>query len=305
MNRRPGFLGRDLAREQKAFLRRDRSRWDEHLARIRAFLGEGLQTAGLGGSALILGAGSGLEVPWALAGPGTVGWDADPWSRWRTALRHRRWPPWVFADLTGGLEALADLAWRATHHPGSARVREGAVARRRLAGLLPELDPQARPLAAWIREHRPGTILAANVMGQFGVVARRAVERAFQGVWPWTADPELPDPLAEAVDAWTARAIGSFLAVLADSGADLWLVHDRGVLFGDVPVTLGPMADSWVDQLRGRGDLEASDPLCGVQVLQACRGRAGTRCARWIWPVAEGQTHVMEALRFPPSKVDS
>ena len=298
--RAPG-LGRDLAAEQRAFLARDRAGWGDHLARVRAFLGEGLRKAGPGTAVLVLGAGSGLEVPWKSAPPSAVGWDADPWSRLRTFLRHGRWAPWVFQDLTGGLDELAALAWRTARQPWSGRIRANPAAWRRLAGLAASLDPGCGPLRGWIREHRPGTILAANVMGQFGAVAQRLVERAFAGHPPWTQDPEEPDPLDQALNAWTARAVRAFLEALAASGADLWLVHDRAVLLGARGVSLGPVADPWPAQLRAGGPIEAEDPLCGVDVVEEFRKRAPERHQRWLWPVAGNRTHVMECLRVPPS----
>jgi len=288
-------LASTLAREQRGFLGRDRKRWAPHLESMRAFLGEGLQ--GAAGPALILGAGSGLEVPWPLAPPGTVGWDADPWSRLATFLRHRVWAPWVFQDLTGGMDELAATAHRAARQPGSGRVRVTQAASRRLAGLIASLDPGAAPLARWIQEHRPATILAANVMGQFGVLAQRTVEKAFRGISPWSGDDEGEDPLDLALRGWTARAVGAFLSVLEASGSELWLVHDRGVIFGDARVALGPMAEPWTAQLRSAMPLEADDPLCGVDVPSAFPGRDVDRHQRWIWQVASGQTHVMEALR--------
>jgi hypothetical protein len=291
-------LSRDLAAEQRAFLGRGREPWADHLARARAFLGEGLRAADPAAPVLILGAGSGLEVPWHLAPASAVGWDADPWSRVRTLLRHRRVPPWVFQDLTGGLDALAALAWRTARQPWSGQVR-GARAARRLAGLIPSLDPRPEPLRAWIRQHRPGTILAANVMGQFGAVAQRLVEQAFQGRTPWLADPDLADPLAEALDGWTARAVRAWLGALLESGAALWLLHDRGVVFGEEPVALGPLAPDWTAQLRSDGVLEVADPLCGVDVLAEAGDRRPAGHQRWLWPVAPGQVHVMEALQFP------
>lgn len=297
-------LAKDLAAEQRAFLGRDKGRWQDHLARARAFLGEGLAAADPAAPVLILGAGSGLEVPWDLAPASAVGWDGDPWSRVRTFLRHRRFPPWVFQDLTGGLDELAALAWRTARQPWSGRIRATRVATRRLAGLAASLDPRPEPLRAWIRLHRPGTILAANLMGQFGVVAQRLVERAFQGRPPWTPDPELPDPLEQAIHAWTARAVRAWLAALLESGADLWLIHDRGVIFGSVPVTLGPMEASWLAQLRAAGPLEVSDPLCGVEPAAEFKGRPISRHHRWIWPVAPGQTHVMEAMRIASGNPD-
>jgi len=296
---RGDFLARDLAAEQRAYLRRDRAGWGEHLALARSFFGDGLRAAGAG--AVILGAGSGLEVPWSLAPPGAVGWDADPWSRVRTCLRHRRWPPWVFQDLTGGLADLAATAWRTARQPWSGQVRSSRIATRRLAGLATLLQPRADPLRHWLARHRPGTVLAANVMGQFGVVAQRTVERAFAGRHPWVLDPDQPDPLEEAINLWTARAVRAFLEVLLASGAELWLLHDRGVLFGRTPVTLGPPAEPWTAQLRAELPVEASDPLCGVDVLGELRGRPFDQHRRWLWPVGPGQTHLMESLRIAPS----
>jgi len=294
-------LARDLAAEQRSFLRRNRSRWAGHLAAVRGFLGEGLAGADPGAPVLILGAGSGLEVPWRLAPPGTVGWDADPWSRLRTWGRHGRLAPWVFQDLTGGMAALSALAWRTARQPFTGAVRATPAARRRLTGLLGSLEPRAVPLRDWIRLHRPGTILAANVMGQFGAGAQRAVERAFGGRLPGPSDPDQPDALEQAIDGWTARAVRAFLAALLESGADLWLVHDRGVLFGATPVSLGPMEEPWTAQLRAAGPVEASDPLCGVDVLSEIQGRGWDRHQRWLWPVGPEQTQIVESLRILPS----
>jgi len=282
-----------LAREQWAFLRRDRLRWEDHLARARAFLGEGLRA---GGPALVLGAGSGLEVPWALAAPGTTGWDADPSSRFRTFLRHRRWAPWVFGDLTGGMEALGQAAERCARQPWSGRIRGTRTAGRRLAGLLESLRPEAAPLGTWIQAHRPPAILSANVMGQFGVLAQRAVEKAFGGALPWMGDDE-EDLLDDAIRAWTARAVRAYLARLGEAGAPLWLLHDRGVVFGNPPLGLGPAAGSWLDQLVSPVPLEVDDPLCGVDVAGAFAGRILAGPERWLWPVGPGQIHVMEAIR--------
>lgn len=291
-------LSRLLRREQWAFLARDRSAWGEHLARVRAFLGEGLQAADPSRPVLILGAGSGLEVPWALAPPDTTGWDADPWSRAWTALRHRRWAPWVFADLTGGLAELEATARRAARESWTGRRRDPEVAALRLVGLLPSLRPDPAPLRAWIAAHRPGTILVANVMGQFGVVAERLVESAFLRP-PWEADPERPDPLATALEAWTGQVLRAFLGVLAESGADLWLVHDRAVIFSGGGLELGPWEEAWGRQLTSEGaPIEASDALAGLELspLLTSEGRELVRRERWLWPVAAGQRHLIEAL---------
>jgi hypothetical protein len=291
-------LSRLLRKEQLAFLGRDHAAWGEHLARTRAFLGEGLQAADPARPVLILGAGSGLEVPWALAPRNTTGWDADPWSRVWTALRHHRWVPWVFEDLTGGLDALEATARRAIAEPWSGHRRDRDTAALRLAGLLPSLKPQPAALQAWIAAHRPSTILVANVMGQFGVVAERVVEAAF-GLAPWNPDPESQDPLAEALEAWTRRCLIAFLGVLRDSGADLWLVHDRAVVFSEGPLGLGPWAEAWTQQLRSEGPpIEASDSLAGVDVPGLLRGAGANsmRTERWLWPLAAGQRHLVEAV---------
>jgi hypothetical protein len=192
------------------------------------------------------------------------------------------------------------VAGRTAREPWSGRLRTTPAMGRRLAGLIADLQPGCAPLWAWIQAHRPGTILSANVMGQFGAVAQRLVERAFAGHMPGPADPEEPDPLDLALQAWTARAVRAYLGVLAASGADLWLVHDRAVLFGQAPVALGPMEASWAAQLRADGPVEAMDPMGGVQVLEEIKCRPATQHQRWLWPVAPGQVHVMEAIRFPP-----
>lgn len=286
-----------LRREQVAFLLRDRAGWETHLARARAVLGAGLQAADPTRPVLILGAGSGLEVPWKLAPPRTTGWDADPWSRAWTALRHHRCPPWVFDDLSGGLAALDEVAGRTAAKPWSGQRRPAAQAISRLAGLLPSLQPDPAALRAWVATYRPGTILVANVLGQLGVVAERMVEAAL-GWAPWETDPERPDPLAEALDGWTRRALEAVLAVLLEGDATLVLVHDRAVIFRPDAVTLGPWEEDWTRQVQTGGrPLEASDPLAGVDLLAQAR-RAGRRlqgAERWLWPLAPGQIHLVEA----------
>lgn len=291
-------LGTFLRREQRAFLRRDRSAWDEHLGRIRGFLAEGLRGAGKGSPVLVLGAGSGLEVPWGMARPGTVGWDADPWSRARTLLRHGRWAPWIFADITGSFAALNQLLVRAVRRPWSGQRRDPATAVARLAGLLPSLKPDPAGLRSWIQEQRPGTILAANFMGQIGVAAAALVESALAPWSPWEEDPEREDPLAEALDAWVKRVLVALLAELGRSGADLFLVHDRGILHGSGPVRLGPATETWTGQIQNPAEFEISDPLCGVDVRAAL---PVARLDRWLWPVGPSQIHLMEAVFSPGS----
>lgn len=292
-------LGAFLKREQQAFLRREREGWDEHLSHIRAFLGEGLQRAARDAPVLVLGAGSGLEVPWDQAPQATVGWDADPWSRTRTFLRHRRWAPWVFEDATGAFEGFQALMFRALGHPWSGLRRGPEAASARLAGLLPSLRPDPVRLREWIRFHRPGTILAANFMGQFGCVARGLVDAAFAPWSPWEEDPERRDPLDEALDGWLERTLQTLLAELRASGAELWLVHDRGIIHGQGPQALGPPAEPWIAQLPQAAVLELSDPLCGVDLRQALQVE---RLERWLWPVGPGQVHVMEAVFSPGSR---
>jgi hypothetical protein len=123
------------------------------------------------------------------------------------------------------------------------------------------------------------------------------VETVF-GASPWEADPERPDPLAEALETWTRQAILGFLGALRESGADLWLVHDRAVLFGGGALALGPWEDAWVRQLRTRAAPEVSDPLAGLDPLSllAEGGDGFARKERWLWPVAPQQRHVVEAL---------
>jgi hypothetical protein len=64
------------------------------------------------------------------------------------------------------------------------------------------------------------------------------------------------------------------------------------------------MEASWLAQLRAAGPLEVSDPLCGVEPAAEFKGRPISRHHRWIWPVAPGQTHVMEAMRIASGNPD-
>jgi hypothetical protein len=153
-------------------------------------------------------------------------------------------------------------------------------------------------LRTWIGRHQPGTILVANVMGQFGVVAEKVLEEALGGP-PWDLDPEREEPLAEALTAWTARAIKAFLLVLVESGSDLWLVHDRAVVFGEGPLTLSSWRNDWSKQVCSDGlPLEASDALAGLDIpsLLSEGGLELAEKERWFWPVAPGQRHLIEAL---------
>lgn len=282
-----------LARTQWAFLGRPRAGWAEHLVRARTFLGEGLRRAAPERPVLVLGAGSGLEIPWSLAPKDTTGWDADPLSRWLTLARHRRLAPWVGADLTGGLEALHALARRCARRPGGQGPRDPELALRRLAGLLPGLAPVPRALEAWLERRRPGTILAANVLGQLGPVAQAVLERGLGRPLP---EGEIGDAVQEALDAWTARAQAALLDALKASGAELWLLHDRAVLDGRHPVGLGPFSARWSAQLRATGQLELMDPLNGLDVVARLEDRTLLRGERWFWPLGPGQRHLVEAL---------
>jgi hypothetical protein len=282
-----------LARTQWAFLGRPRAGWAEHLVRARTFLGEGLRRAAPERPVLVLGAGSGLEIPWSLAPKDTTGWDADPLSRWLTLARHRRLAPWVGADLTGGLEALHALARRCARRPGGQGPRDPELALRRLAGLLPGLAPVPRALEAWLERRRPGTILAANVLGQLGPVAQAVLERGLGRPLP---EGEIGDAVQEALDAWTARAQAALLDALKASGAELWLLHDRAVLDGRHPVGLGPFSARWSAQLRATGQLELMDPLNGLDVVTRLEDRTLLRGERWFWPLGPGQRHLVEAL---------
>ena len=285
-----------LAREQKAFLARNRDAWGDHLFSIREFLGMGLERAEAARPTLILGAGSGLEVPWSRAPKGTVGWDGDPFSRLRTVLRHGRWAPWVFADITGAFGPLRAVAQRAMRETWSDRRRPREIARRRLAALLPSLSVAPTALEGWITHRRPGMVLGANFMGQLAPLAQRIIEGVFAPEDPWNSDPDEPDYLAEALDCWTARLLRQLLATLESSGAELWLVHDRAVLGGERVVRLGEFHSDWRYQLQAEGALEVWDPLAGVDVVAALGTRSPLRQERWLWPVGPGQLHLVEAI---------
>jgi hypothetical protein len=290
---------KDLAREQRAFLQRPRRDWDSHLAKTRAFLGQGMREADPSRPVLILGAGSGLEVPWAVAPQSTVAWDADPWSRIRTFLRHRRWAPWIFSDITGGLRDLDALLRRNVAQPWSGKRVRMEAATMRIAGLLPSLNPEPAELREFLRTQRPGTVLVANVIGQFGVVAQRCVERAFGSKSPWLDDPDIVDPLAEALDAWTAKAVEAVLRAIGESGANLWMVHDRATFEGEADLVLKSFSPRWQDQVGGKGILNAADALCGLEVSEVL-GRTPDHWERWFWPLGEDQVHLMEAMTFGP-----
>lgn len=316
--------------EQQAFLSRRKAGWDGHLEHIHAFLGQGLQQADPAHPVLILGAGSGLEVPWELAPKHTVGWDFDPFSRWRTLFRHRRFAPWVNGDISGALHELRAAIYRAVRETWSGRRRNRQAAILRLIALLDSLTPEPRALREWLQRCQPGSILAANFMGQIEPTAHKLIENAFAPLDPWESDPEKADPLLEALQRWTGRTIVAFLCVMKESGAALWLVHDRAVMDMALPVRLGAFEADWRAQLQCASSLEVYDPLGGVDVLAelgnhatASRGDAVVcenqsmitailptvksdfhgHAERWLWPVAEDQLHLMEAISTPARTV--
>ncbi len=299
----PFALRRHLLLEQRAFLGRDRRAWAEHLLRARAWLGEGMASAPKGRPCLVLGAGWGLEVPWSQAPPETWGWDADPLSRIGTFLRHRHWAPWVFEDLTGGLRDLAAAARRCARDERLDRRRDPVQGARKLAGILPTFRPGAAPLRAWVEAHRPGAIVAANVLGQLGPVGQALIRRAFRPVNPFEIPDDAAELLADALEAWTAAAVRAVLQALAESGAEICLLHDRGVAWGEAePRPLGPWRDPWMAQLP-MGHWEVSDALGDVEVGACFEGTHVVRAReRWWWPVGTGQLHLVEAWRLAPNR---
>ena len=280
--------------EQSAFLRRKNREWRHHLQRVHHFIGESLRQAPPDRPVLILGAGSGLEIPWTLAPRGTTGWDLDPLSRFRTLLRWRRWPDWVFEDFTGSLEGLVAVTRRSVRQPGSDRLRDPELAARRLAGLLPSLHPKPEALRLWLETHRPGLVVGANWMGQLGGIAQRLVEREFGKICPWVEDPEAPDPLEDALQVWTQRVLQAHLELLRDSGAQLCLVYDRALVHGSSPVQLGTFQADWTKQLHAPGRLTLTDLLGGLQVEPLLPNL--TYCERWLWTLSREQRHLVEAV---------
>lgn len=291
-------LSKFLAREQRAFLGRSRRTWGNHLRLARTFFGEALEGADPARPVLILGAGSGLEIPWSRAPRRTVGWDADPWSRLLTLVRHRRFPEWIFGDFTGALADFEATLTRAQVVPGRGHRRDPWKTVERLASLLPSLSPRPRALAAWLEKHRPGTVILANVLGQIGVLAQRMVETALGEVDPWDEDRPESQRLMVALDAWTSRTLEAVLHEVEASGAEVWTLHDRAVIWGSASVSLGPLQEDWKAQLQSREILEVSDPLCGFELGSVFAGRSRLRMDRWFWFLAQGQLHLMEALAY-------
>jgi hypothetical protein len=292
-------LKRLFAKEQISFLRRPRRHWGAHLRQAREFIGAALKNADPAGKALVLGAGWGLEVPWRLAPKDTAGWDADPLSRLGTFLRHMRWPPWVFEDVTGALAELDKVACRMQMFDGTWTYRPAEAAARRLAGLLPSIAPRLGLLQRWLQENKPCTVICANMLGQIKPVAYKIAENAFEKRNPWIDDQDRRDPLQEELDAFATKMARAVLATLRQSGANLCLLHDRGVIHQEADLALGEWADPWTAQLRTSADsLEVSDPLPGIDVLQEMKELKCRRRARWIWPVGPAQIHIIEALEF-------
>jgi len=292
-------LKRMLAAEQASFMRRSRKHWVSHLARAKDFIGAALVGADPNRPVLILGAGCGLEIPWNLAPASTFGWDAAPLSRLWTCLRHHRWPPWVFDDMTSAFDELDKVSRRSALVPGRWTLRPAHSAARRLAGLMPSIPVAPRALREWIGEHRPGAIICANVLGQLKPMAQRIIERAFKPMSPWVSDPELKDPLQEALDIWIARLLKAILGVLRDSDSALCLLHDRAVIHQEADLALGDWEDSWAGQINtSEVILEASDPLSGVDFVAELNGLPCRSKERWIWPLALKQIHIVEALAY-------
>jgi len=288
--------------EQLAFLRRSRKHWGSHLNFAREFIGSALQNANPGRAVLILGAGWGLEIPWRSAPIGTFGWDADPLSRFGTYMRHRRWVPWMCSDFTDIFAELDKLARRLQFLESRRWVHRPAMAAaKRLAGLLPSLMRPPKSLEAWIQEYRPETIICANVLGQIRPMAYKIVELAFKPRNPWVADQDIVDPLQNALDEWTSRVVKTLLSVLRQSGSNLYLLHDRGVVHQETDLALGEWTDPWPKQLRASDStLELNDPLPGIDVLEELKPLRCESKNRWIWPVGREQIHVVEALAYKP-----
>jgi hypothetical protein len=292
-------LNRLLAREQISFIRRPRKHWGAHLALAREFIGSALKSADPARPTLILGAGPGLEIPWRLAPVNTFAWDAAPLSRLGTFIRHRRWPQWVFKDITSAFEGLDVVSRRVQIMEGRWALRPVYKAARRLAGLLPSVPHSPKALDAWIEEYCPGTIICANVLGQIKPLAYRIVELAFKPRNPWVDDQDLVDPLQDALEIWISKLLASILNSLRKSGSNLYLLHDKGVIHQDADIALGDWTDSWLEQLKTmEKNLDVSDPWSGVDVLTELNSLNCLAKNRWIWPVGPAQIHIVEALAY-------
>jgi hypothetical protein len=168
-----------------------------------------------------------------------------------------------------------------------------------LAGLLPSAPHSPNALEAWIEKYRPGTIVCANVLGQIKPLAYRIVELAFKPRIPWVADQDLADPLQDALEIWISKVLSSILHILRQSGSNLYLLHDRGVVHQDADIALGDWTDSWLEQLQTKEkNLDVSDPWPGVDVLNELNSLSCMAKSRWIWPLGPAQIHVVEALAY-------
>jgi hypothetical protein len=201
--------------------------------------------------------------------------------------------------MTSAFNELDKVSRRSAVIPGRWTLRPSHSAAKRLAGLMPSIPVAPRALREWIGEHRPGTIVCANVLGQLKPMAQRIIERAFRPMSPWVSDPELKDPLQEALDIWIAKLLKAILDVLRDSNSTLCLLHDRAVIHQEADIALGGWDDSWGGQIKtSEVILEASDPLSGVDFVAELNGLPCRRKERWIWPLAPKQIHIVEALAY-------
>ncbi len=229
-------LSRLLRREQFAFLARDHSAWGDHLDRVRAFLGEGLQSADPGRPVLILGAGSGLEVPWALAPADTTGWDGDPWSRLWTAaappslaplgLRGSdgrdvriggHHPARSHGTLVGTLAGCGrprSSGWRASS-PSSFRIREPCGPGSGRIDPAPSWSPTSWASSAWW----PRESWKASLAGHPGIRIPNG-----RSPWPRPWPPGRPAPSRPSCGccAKVARTFGWCMTGRWCSGVDPW-----------------------------------------------------------------------------------
>jgi hypothetical protein len=218
-----------------------------------------------------------------------------------TFIRHRRWVPWIFSDVTGVFAELDKVARRTQILEGYQTLRPAPEAAKRLAGLLPSIKPSPKDLEDWIHKHQPGTIVCANILGQIKPMAYKIVESAFKPRSPWTTDQDLADPLQDALDVWVAKTLKSILDVLCQSNSRLCMLHDRGVIHQKADLALGDWEDPWMNQLKSKQSyLEVSDSLPGIDMLNELDSLICLSKTRWIWPLTQKQIHVIEALAYRP-----
>lgn len=193
------------------------------------------------------------------------------------------------------------MAQRCVREPWNGKRRSLAQAIQRLAGLIPSLEALGTPLRTWIQAHRPGLIVSANVMGQWDAVVHALVCKAFHPLSPFVEDPEAHDPLAEALEGYVVKAVRHHLEILGESGAELCLLYDRAVFFDPPELELRVWTEAWRHQLRAVEELEARDPLMGVDPGVVLGNLHAVAQDRWLWPVGPQQLHLMEARRFRPA----